>query len=113
MLHVTDTILDVHRINPLYFIVHEFNHDWETIPGTINIYRGLDKWGVNWYFLNNMSRPTRKPTLWSLRKVSTRISLSMQRRLTRKDTLRLLWIFASGIITPNLYPNETEYVGPD
>ena len=40
-----------------------------------------------------MSRSTRKPTLWNLRKVSTRISLSMPRRLTRTDTFRLLWIF--------------------
>ena len=41
----------------------------------------------------NMSRPARKPTLWTLRKVSTRISTSMPRRLTRIDTFRLLWIF--------------------
>ena len=40
-----------------------------------------------------MSRPARKPTLWTLYKVSTRISLSMLRRLTRTDTFRLLWIF--------------------
>ena len=40
-----------------------------------------------------MSRPTRKPTLWTLRKISTWISLSMPWRLTRTDTFRLLWIF--------------------
>ena len=40
-----------------------------------------------------MSRITRKPTLWNLREVSIRISLSMPRRLTRTDTFRLLWIF--------------------
>ena len=40
-----------------------------------------------------MSRPARKPTLWTLRKVSTRISLNMPRRLTRADTFCLLWIF--------------------
>ena len=40
-----------------------------------------------------MSRSTRKPTLLTPRKVSTRISLSMPRRLTRTDTFRLLWIF--------------------
>ena len=34
-----------------------------------------------------------KPTSWTLRKVSTKISLSMPRRLTRVDTFRLLWIF--------------------
>ena len=41
----------------------------------------------------DMSRPARKPTLWTLRKVTTRISLSMPRRLTRTSTFRLLWIF--------------------
>ena len=40
-----------------------------------------------------MNRSSRKPTLWTLRKVSTRISLSMPRRLTWTDTFRLLWIF--------------------
>ena len=40
-----------------------------------------------------MSRSTRKPTLWTLRKVSNQISLSMPRRLTRTDTFRLLWFF--------------------
>ena len=39
---------------------------------------------------HDMSRPARKPTLWTLRKVSTRISLSMPHRLTRIDTSRLL-----------------------
>ena len=41
----------------------------------------------------HMSRPARKPTLWTLRKVYTRISLSMPRRLSRTDTFRILWIF--------------------
>ena len=34
-----------------------------------------------------------KITLWTLRKVSTRSSISMLRRLTRTDMFRLLWIF--------------------
>ena len=37
-----------------------------------------------------MRRSTRKQTLWTLRKVSTRISLSLPHRLTRTDTVRLL-----------------------
>ena len=41
-------------------------------------------------YLQLMSRPSRKPTV---RKVSTRIRLSMPRRLTWTDTFRLLWIF--------------------
>ena len=41
-----------------------------------------------------MSRPARTLTLCNLRKVSTRISLSMSRRFTRIDTFRLLWIFS-------------------
>ena len=41
----------------------------------------------------DMSHPTRKPTLWTLRKLSTRISLSMPRRLSRTDTFRLLSFF--------------------
>ena len=49
---------------------------------------------TNYYY---MSRPARKPTLWTLRKVSTRISLSKPLskppRLTRTDTFHLLWIF--------------------
>ena len=40
-----------------------------------------------------ISRSVRKPTIWTLRKVSTQISLSMPRRLTRTDTFRLLWTF--------------------
>ena len=40
-----------------------------------------------------MSRSARKPTMWTLRKVSTRISLIMPRRLIREDILCLLWIF--------------------
>ena len=40
-----------------------------------------------------MSLHTRKLTLWTLCKVSTRISLSMPHRLIRTDTFRLLWIF--------------------
>ena len=43
----------------------------------------------------SLSRSARKPTLWPLCNVSTRISLSMPRRLTRIDTFRLLWIFCS------------------
>ena len=60
-----------------------------------------------------MSRPTRKPTLWTLRKVSTRISLSLPRRLIPVDTFRLLWIFCfrNHCIIP-ISP-ETECVGPD
>ena len=37
--------------------------------------------------------PRENATLWALRKVWTRISLSMPRRLTRIDTFQLLWIF--------------------
>ena len=40
-----------------------------------------------------MSRPARRPTLWTLRKASTRISICMSRRLTRTDNVRLLQIF--------------------
>ena len=57
-----------------------------------------------------MNRPAKKKTLWTLRKVSTRISLSMPCMLTRIDTFRLLWIFVSGIITLYLYPPETVHV---
>ena len=39
------------------------------------------------------SRPATKPALWTLRKVSTLISLSMPRRLIRTDSFRLMWIF--------------------
>ena len=40
-----------------------------------------------------MSLPAMKPTLWTLCKVSTRISLSMPCKLTRIYNFRLLWIF--------------------
>ena len=46
-----------------------------------------------------MSRSTRKPTLGTLRNVSTRISLSMPRRLTRTDTFRSCGFSVSEIIT--------------
>ena len=39
--------------------------------------------------MNDMSLPTRKPTLWSLRNLSTQISLRSPRRLIRADTFRL------------------------
>ena len=45
------------------------------------------------FWKDNLSRLARKPTLWALSKVSTRISLSMPCRLTRIDTFWLLWIF--------------------
>ena len=70
----------------------------------------------------HMSCPTRKPTMWTLRKVSTRFSLSMPCRLTRTDTFRILWIVCfkshysipvSRVITLYLYPPETECVRPD
>ena len=41
----------------------------------------------------DLSRLVRIPTLWTLRKVSTRITLSIPRRLTRTETVHLLWIF--------------------
>ena len=40
-----------------------------------------------------MSRHAIKPTLWTLRKISTQISLSIPRRLTRVYTSHYLWIF--------------------
>ena len=42
---------------------------------------------------SDMSCSTRKLTLWTLRKVLTRISLSIHCRLIRTDTFRLLLIF--------------------
>ena len=36
-----------------------------------------------------MSRSTRNPTLWTLRNVSTQISMRSPRRLIRADTFRL------------------------
>ena len=41
----------------------------------------------------NLSHPARKLTLWTMRKVSTRISLIMPHRRIQTDTFRLLWIF--------------------
>ena len=57
--------------------------------------------------------PARKQTLWTLRKVSTRISKSMPPRLIRVDIFRLQWIICSGKIDLYIYPPETECVGPD
>ena len=37
----------------------------------------------------NVTRSTRKPTLWTLRNVSTRISLGSPRKLIRADSFRL------------------------
>ena len=48
------------------------------------------------------SHSARKPAVWILRKASTRISISMPHRLTRKDTFRLLWFFC--FISLYLYP---------
>ena len=53
-------------------------------------------YGVTWVHVSYryyLSRPTRKPKLWTLRKVSTRICQSMSRRLTRTDNFCFLWIF--------------------
>ena len=60
-----------------------------------------------------MSRPTRKPTLLTLRNASTQISLSMPRTLIRTVTVRLLCIYCfrnhySIPLTPN-----TECFGSD
>ena len=60
------------------------------------------------------SRPARKPTLWTLRKVLTRISLIMPRRLNRIDSFRLLWIFCfRNHYSIPLSTPETERVSPD
>ena len=50
-------------------------------------------WASELGTVNKMSRPARKPTVWTLHKASTRISLNMLRRLTRTDAFRLLWVF--------------------
>ena len=54
----------------------------------------------------HLGHPKRKPTLWNLRKVSTWISLSMPRRLTRTGNFHLLWIFCfrNHYSIPPLYP---------
>ena len=46
-----------------------------------------------------------------LRKVSSRIRLSMTHRLTRTDTVRPLWVFLFQYSL--LYTHETECIGPD
>ena len=60
-----------------------------------------------------MSRLARKPTVWTLRKVSSQISLSMPRRLIRIDTFASCVFSVSGLITLYLYPPDTECVGLD
>ena len=42
-------------------------------------------------YREHMSRSMRKPTLWSLRYVSTQISMRSQRRLIQADSYRLNW----------------------
>ena len=69
--------------------------------------------GLNLLEANFVNEPSREKTLWTLRKVSTRISLSTPRRLTRKETFCLQWIFCFRNHYPILYPPETECVGPD
>ena len=49
-----------------------------------------------------MSCPARKPTVWTLRKVSTQIILSMPRRLTRIDHFASCGLSVSWIITLNI-----------
>ena len=60
-----------------------------------------------------MGRRARKTTLWTLRKVSTRISLIMPSRLPRIDTVRLLRIFCFRNHNFTPIPHGTEYVGTD
>ena len=43
-----------------------------------------------WLTLTNMNRPERKPSLRTLCRVSTQISLRMPHRLTRMENFRLL-----------------------
>ena len=59
---------------------------WERKKLLINTCLDTDIWQQQ----THLSRITRKLTLWE---VSTRISLSRLRRLTRIDTFRRLWIF--------------------
>ena len=63
---------------------------------------------ATYLFFYNMSRAARKPTLWTLRKVSIQICLNMPRRLTPPVDFSV-----SGILTLYLYPSQTECVGPD
>ena len=51
-----------------------------------------------------MNRSARKTTLWTLRKVSARISLGMPRRLIQADTFLSCELSVSGSITLYLYP---------
>ena len=55
-----------------------------------------------------MSRPARKPPLWTLRKVSTQISQNRPRKLTRIIFFASCGFFVSGIIILYFYPPETE-----
>ena len=61
----------------------------------------------NW----EMSRPARKPTVCTRRKVSSRISLSMPRRLIRRDTPPVDFLFQESLLYTSI-PAETECVGP-
>ena len=60
---------------------------WTTSPHTIPISSDVRRKSPS--IFTDMSRPTRKSTVWTLRKVSTRISLRMPRRLIRANTFRL------------------------
>ena len=63
-----------------------------------------------WERVTDLSRTERKPTLWTMRKVSILISLNIPRRLTRTNSFRLLLIFCFR----NHYSiPETDCVGPD
>ena len=65
------------------------------LPGRIHSFKILKISGIALlrHRFYDMSLHPRKSTLWSLRKVSTRMSLSMPRRLTRIENSRQLWIF--------------------
>ena len=62
---------------------------------------------------HNKNVAARKPTLWTLRKVSTRTSLSMPRRLPGQTIFASCGFSVQGIISLYIYPPETECVGTD
>ena len=68
-----------------------------SVQTSIQMYSQSDKKKIRMRIANiyifAVPRENSKLTLWTLRKVSIRISLSMPRRLTWKGSFRLLWIF--------------------
>ena len=84
-----DVINDVYNWICTFDVINDVYNGICTFDVINDVYNGIYKLSLSTSkFVINMSRSTRKPTLWALRNVSDQISMRSPRRLIRANTFR-------------------------